>query len=124
MSDGRGGYFDFRGKAMAVYNLLSTADVNVNALFKNTDFNAERRLIHGSFMTAAYVATKASDGRVLQIEYDATRAVLLPIKIDGAAPTVYHAPASMSVGNIDISLKDRKMTIATSEWMVTASPTQ
>jgi hypothetical protein len=124
MSDGQGGYFDFRGKHMTFYNLLSTTNINVNTLFKYTDYNdagPKKRLIHGSFMTAAYVVTKASDGRVLQIEYDATRAVLLPIKIDGAAPTVYQAPASISVDNVDISLKDRKMTITTSEWAVTAS---
>ena len=124
MQDGQGGYFDFMGKNMTVYNLLSTNNVSVNALFKHTDYNdagSKKRLIHGSFMTAAYVATKASDGRILQIEYDATRAVLLPIKIDGAAPTVHQAPASMSVGNVDISLKDRTMTIITSAWVVTAS---
>ena len=124
MLDGQGGYFDFKGKQMTVYNLLSTANFSVNAFFKHADYSdagPKKRLIHGSFMTAAYVTTKASDGRIFQIEYDATRAVLLPIKIDGAAPTVYWAPASMSVGNVDISLKDRKMTITTSEWAVTAS---
>jgi hypothetical protein len=89
MLDGQGGYFDFKGKQMTVYNLLSTANFSVNAFFKHADYSdagPKKRLIHGSFMTAAYVTTKASDGRIFQIEYDATRAVLLPIKIDGAAP--------------------------------------
>ena len=65
MTDGRGGRFDFRGKDLVVYNLLTTQNTTVNALFKHTDFRTDHRLIHDSFMTAAYVATKASDGRVL-----------------------------------------------------------
>ena len=120
MTDGRGGLFDFKGKDLVVYNLLTTKNTTVNGLFKHTDFRTDHRLIHGSFITAAYVATKVSDGRVLQIEYDATRPLFLPIKIGGAAPTIYHAPSSVSVDNVGISLKDRKMTITTSEWVVTA----
>ena len=65
MTDGRGSLFDFRGKDLVVYNLLTTQNTTVNALFKHTDFRTDHRLIHDSFMTAAYVATKASDGRVL-----------------------------------------------------------
>ena len=66
MTDGRGGRFDFKGKDLVVYNLLTTKNTTVNALFKHTDFRTDHRLIHGSFMTAAYVATKVSNGRILQ----------------------------------------------------------
>ena len=80
-----------------------------------------KRLIHGSFMTAVYVTTKESSGRIVNVEYDASRAVFLNVQLDGAEPTRYQAPVSLSLGNVTIVLKDRKMTIATSEWAVTAS---
>ena len=36
-----------------------------------------------------------------------TRALFLPIKIGGAAPTVYHAPASISVDNVGMPSPSR-----------------
>ena len=48
MTDGRGGLFDFKGKDLVVYNLLTTKNTTVNGLFKHTDFRTDHRLIHGS----------------------------------------------------------------------------
>lgn len=124
LKDGRGGHFDFKGKDLTVYNLLSTNNVTVNALFKHTDYydaGINKRLVHGSFMTAAYVTTMISDGTVLQIEYDAARAVGIAIGVEGSLPTYHTSPMSISFQNVTISLKDRMATVKTSGWVITAT---
>ena len=69
--------FDFKGKDNTLYNLLSARKLAINSIYEHVDYNElglKKRLVHGSYMTAAYTKTLTATGRIITIEFDATRA--------------------------------------------------
>jgi len=113
--------FDFKGLPTKVYNLFSAARVTLNALFEHKDYHEagpNHRLVKGSFMIEGYVAVRTAVGRMISIEYDAARAVLVKIGVNGTEPTAYKAPFSMTLDDVSVSLEKRAATIKTSEWTI------
>jgi hypothetical protein len=116
-----GDVFDFRGRDGVLYAILSHARLEVNALFEAKDYHdsgVKQRLVHGSFMTAGYVRLANPDGREVTVEYDAKRAVFLQVGVDGATPTRYRAPFSLTLGNVSVSLSERVAKVVTPEFSV------
>ena len=113
--------FDFKGEHGVIYNLLSAAYVTLNALFQHKDYKEagpNHRLVKGSYITEGYVAVRTAVGRMISIEYDAARAVLIKISVNGTEPTAYKAPFSMTLDDVSVSLEKRAATIKTSEWTI------
>lgn len=119
---GHGDRFDFKGKDKTIYSLLSTEKLGINAFFEHVDYRElggpNKRFVQGSYMTAAYAKMRTSTGHDLTVEFDATRAVWIQIGIDGAKPTAYKAPFSMSLDDVRISLANRTTLISIPEWAV------
>jgi hypothetical protein len=119
-----GDSFDFKGQDGTIYSLLSAATIAANARFQHTDYidaGPKKRLIHGSFMTDAFVILNTTTGRELLVEYSASRAVFVMIAVDGAAPAKYRAPFTMKIDDVNVTLTDRKMSVASAEWVVSAA---
>ena len=121
-----GDKFDFKGLRDTIYNLLSASHVTLNALFQHKDYydaGPKHRLVHGSYMTAGFAAIKTNANRLLNIGYDATRAVFIKVAVNGTEPSAsaYKAPFSMTVDDVSVALADRVATIATPEWTLTLS---
>jgi len=113
--------YDFKGRHNTIYNLLSAAYVTVNALFRHKDYKEagpKHRLVKGSYMTEGYVAARTAAGRMVSIEYDAARAVLVKIGVNGTEPTAYKAPFSMTLDDVSVALEKRVVTIKTPDWII------
>ena len=120
-----GGRFDFKGKDGFVYNLLSHASLTLNAMFTHTDYTdagPRARKVHGSFMTGAFAVIRTALGRVVRMEYDATRAVQIRVSTESdAGMKTLRAPVTLTFDDIILTLADRAVTITTPVFKVVAS---
>jgi len=70
---GHGDVADFRGKHNTHFNLLSHTNISVNALFGDAKYKDrnDTRVVHGSYMTKAYVTIKTYAGNTLRFSLEA-----------------------------------------------------
>jgi hypothetical protein len=68
-----GGEADFKGRNGSVYNLLSSRNVSLNALFTHETFIApySKLVVHGSWLKAVYVTLRGASDATLRVQYDA-----------------------------------------------------
>ena len=77
MHTGPGDTFDFKGEDSTVYNLLSHANISVNAFFQHADYKTpgiRSKLVHGSYMRVVYITIQTNASRTLRAEYNAAKA--------------------------------------------------
>ena len=119
---GDGDAFDFKGEDMKWYNnLLSHANISVNALFQYADYIApgpRHKRVHGSYMRAAFVTVLTNESRTVQVEYAAARPLAAKLSIDGTKTTT---GPHLKIDNVMITLKDRTLSVQTPEWVVRAT---
>eukprot|EP00326_Haptolina_ericina_P032632 CAMPEP_0181252516 /NCGR_PEP_ID=MMETSP1096-20121128/47512_1 /TAXON_ID=156174 ORGANISM="Chrysochromulina ericina, Strain CCMP281" /NCGR_SAMPLE_ID=MMETSP1096 /ASSEMBLY_ACC=CAM_ASM_000453 /LENGTH=281 /DNA_ID=CAMNT_0023350291 /DNA_START=295 /DNA_END=1140 /DNA_ORIENTATION=+ len=118
-----GDRFDFRGKDDTVYNLLSHANVSVNALFQTADYTSSgprHKLVHGSFMRKAFVTVLTNMSHTLRVEYAAARPLTSKATVDGADISA-SGRSEVNIDNIAVSLNGRTLTIQTPEWLIRVS---
>jgi hypothetical protein len=118
-----GGRFDYKGKNNTIYNLLSHTNVSVNSLFMYADFKTpSSKLVHGSFMRAAFVAVRTNASRMLHIEYRSDHSLSASVGIESVSREMA-AGEALKIDNVDISLnlKDRTLSVKTPEWITTAT---
>ena len=116
-----GGRFDHKGKNNTIYNLLSHTNVSVNSLFMYADFKTpSSKLVHGSFMRAAFVAVRTNASRMLHIEYRSDHSLSASVGIESVSHEMA-AGEALKIDNVDISLKDRTLSVKTPEWTTTAT---
>jgi len=128
-----GGRADFKGEDGKIYNVLSARNVSFNALFEHADFNNPHRVVHGSFMKAAYfVVRTALTGRLLHIDYTASASPSLRARVrERGLPDVWLSHggdrAQFTVENVVISMEEKKiadkwhgiaLTINTGRWQL------
>jgi len=123
---GDGDTFDFKGVNNTVYNLVSHTNLSVNALFLYQDFELgqeKKKLVHGSFMRAAYVTLQTNANRTLRIEYTSTRPAIASVSVaDGGSMTMREGGESeISLDDVSVSLKKQKLEVVTPEWAVTVT---
>jgi hypothetical protein len=119
---GDGDTFDFKGVNNTVYNLVSHTNLSVNALFLHQDFELglKKKLVHGSFMRAAYVTLKTNASRALRIEYASTRPALASVSADDGAMAMREGE-ELSLDDVSVSLKKHELEVVTPEWIVTVA---
>ena len=118
-----GDRFDFRGNDDTVYNLLSHANVSVNALFQTADYTSSgprHKLVHGSFMRKAFVTVLTNMSHTLRVEYAAARPLTSKATVDGADISA-SGRSEVNIDNIAVSLNGRTLTIQTPEWLIRVS---
>jgi len=126
-----GGKADFRGKNNTVYNLLSARNMSVNALFVYDDFVLPRRVVHGSYMSAAYVTlqtwcpscarqwnTRAS--RNLTVGFNVTSQVAEVREKGKKLRSLKYGDESVRIGNAHVTMHGRPqmLQITDGKWNV------
>jgi len=110
-----GGKFDVKGKHNKVYNLLSTESLTVNARFKYSSFvlppSDARSLVvksvHGSFLSAAYIAVRLQSGSDIQISYSGSTPFVASMQVKHGFETkqqLLQMPSSIQFENIHVTL--------------------
>merc|ERR1712113_1137547 len=67
-----GGRADFRGENNAIFNLLSAKNVTMNVKISDADFAWNKRVVHGTKMSAAYWVVRTLNNKLISIEFDTT----------------------------------------------------
>ena len=120
-STGHGDRFDYKGRNNTVYNMLSHTNISINALFMYADFKTpSSKLVHGSFMRAAFVAVRTNASRILHIEYRSNHSLSASVGLGSVSHEVPTGEA-LKIDNVDISLEDRALSVKTPEWLTIAS---
>jgi len=80
LTGGHGDKFDFKGEDGAVYALLSTQTMAVNALFQHDKYALGDKTVDGSFMTACYVTARTKSSTVT-VSFNATNPSVASVTI-------------------------------------------
>jgi len=121
VTSGHGDRFDFKGENNTVYNLLSHANTTLNALFLHADYistGSRQKLVHGSFMRAAFMTLLTNASRTIHLEYDAARPLSPKVSVDGAQ--ISTGP-QRKVDNVAIRFEGRTLTVSTPEWIMSVT---
>jgi hypothetical protein len=116
---GHGDTFDFKGEDNTLYNLLSHANVSVNALFQHADYRKpgpHQTLVHGSYIRALYTLVRTNTSREVRVKYSATHA--LAVSVDSYE---LRTGSALVIDNVNIELENRKLTLKTPEWTISAN---
>ena len=121
-----GGRADFRGAADTVFNLLSAKDVALNVLFEAADFASLSRLVHGTKMAAAYWVLRTESGKLITIEYVATKADPVAIvREEGRRDVkVRVGQPAMEIDDLQVAMlaaKGKALAVVTKKWRFTAT---
>jgi len=74
-----GGKADFRGEHKAIYNFLSSKNLNLNVMTEMADFelhpanHSRHKDVHGSFLTQAHTTVRTNSGKTIRISYWASK---------------------------------------------------
>ena len=121
MRSGHGDMFDFKGEHDAVYNLLSHANISVNAHFQHVDYispGLRKKIVHGSYMRTAYLRVLTNASRTVQAEYAAAHPLSAWVRLDGVD---VWGGARLKIDNVLLVLQSRTFTVTTPEWLVRVS---
>ena len=121
---GDGGTADFRGEQDTIYNFLSSKYLSLNVRTTNHDFyykspGFNKKLVHGSFLTSAYITAKTSESTTIQIDFEAlhyTRVTLRTLHDGYTRIEDLQLNSDKAVGNVRIQLKQITLVLSNPEW--------
>jgi hypothetical protein len=96
---GHGDKFDFKGEN-AVYAMLSTQTLAVNALFQNDKYNLGDKTVDGSFLTACYVTARTKSSMVT-IAFNATNPSIASVKIRDTSGMLHRVAMAISAFSVN-----------------------
>jgi hypothetical protein len=140
-----GGKADFRGENNSWYNLLSSKNVSINALFTNADFKLMkpmRQLVHGSRMEQLGMVIRTNSSRLVRVAFNATDTFPANVNIRQESEPAHHlmrlttdkkTTRSYHIDNLQLSLRMKRvgvvangghgvsLVVSTGEWEVSAT---
>ena len=98
----------------------------MNALFQHADYispGARRKLVHGSYMRAAYFTIITNASRALHAEYAASRPLSARVSVDGeqAPDMALGGRSQITVDDVGLSLEGRTLRVRTPKWFIGVS---
>uniref|UniRef100_A0A7S4BUE4 VWFD domain-containing protein n=1 Tax=Chrysotila carterae TaxID=13221 RepID=A0A7S4BUE4_CHRCT len=115
---------DFRGEHNKTFAVLSAKDVAFNVKFLESDFRWNKRIVHGTKMSAAYWVIRTSSGKLVKIEYEhaSKSGALAQIEGGNSSIAVRSGAPAVVIDNVLISMSGKTVTVTVlRKWRLSAT---
>jgi len=112
---------DFRGEHNAHFNLLSSRNFSLNALFQVIRYRAtySKRIINGSFVRAAFWTIRNIEDRTIHVEF---RSTVATVRLGRRQFWVKHGAPPFVAGDVRVSVTGRRtVTVSNRRWRSSAT---